>query len=166
GQVSDAFTYEVVSDTGNRTLVVAAEDYSGASPAKPGPPTAPEYLSFYTDALEANDIAFDVYDVDANGRTAPDNLGVLSHYDGVIWYTGDDVVTRERGWGVGNASRLAMQEILGLRDFLNEGGRALYTGQRAGQQFTSAVSGQIYDPFENRQCSSDPAVEARCLPLA
>jgi len=166
GQVSDSFTYEVVSDTGNRTLVVAAEDYSGASPAKPGPPTAPEYLSFYTDALEANDIAFDVYDVDANGRTAPDNLGVLSHYDGVIWYTGDDVVTRERGWGVGNASRLAMQEILGLRDFLNEGGRALYTGQRAGQQFTSAVSGQIYDPFENRQCSSDPAVEARCLPLA
>ena len=25
----------------------------------------------------------------------PDALGVLSHYKGVIWYTGDDVVTRE-----------------------------------------------------------------------
>jgi hypothetical protein len=27
----------------------------------------------------------DVYDVDANGREAPSSLGVLSHYDAVIW---------------------------------------------------------------------------------
>ena len=54
-----------------------------------------------TDALTANGVAFDVYDVDAHGRTAPDNLGVLSHYDAVVWYTGDDVVTREPGWGPG-----------------------------------------------------------------
>ena len=80
---------------------------------------------------------FDVYDVDAHGRTAPDNLGVLSHYDAVVWYTGDDVVTREPGWGPGNASRLAMQELLEVRDFVNEGGRVLYTGQRAGQQYTT-----------------------------
>ena len=53
-----------------------------------------------------------------------------------------------------------------MRDFMNEGGRVLYTGQRAGQQYTSAVAGQLYDPFENRQCGSDPAIEARCLPLA
>ena len=33
----------------------------------------------------------------------PDHLGVLSHYDAVIWYTGDDVITREPGWGPGNA---------------------------------------------------------------
>ena len=105
----------------------------------------------------ANGIAYDVYDVDANGRTAPDNLGVLSHYDAVIWYTGDDVVTREPGWGPGNASRLAMQEIHEIRDFMNEGGRVLYTGQRAGQQYTPALATQLYDPFENRQCSSDPA---------
>ena len=94
--------------------------------------TKPQYLSFYTDALNADGIGFDVYDVDANGRTAPDVLGVLSHYDAVIWYTGDDVVTREPGWGPGNASRLAMQELLEVRDFLNEGGRVLYTGQRPG----------------------------------
>src|SRR6185295_11727770 len=25
---------------------------------------------------------------------------------------------------------------------------------------------QLYDPFENKQCSSDPAIEARCLPLS
>ena len=53
-----------------------------------------------------------------------------------------------------------------MRDFLNEGGRVLYTGQRAGQQYTTALGAQLYDPFENRQCRADPAVEARCLPLS
>jgi hypothetical protein len=164
GQTSDSFTYRLESDTGKRVLVMAAEDYTGASPAKPGV-TSPQYLSFYTNALTANGTPFDVYDVDAHGRTAPDNLGVLSHYDAVIWYTGDDVVTREPGWGAGNASRLAMQELLEVRDFVNEGGRVLYTGQRAGQQYTPALGTQRYDPFENKQCSADPAVLARCLAL-
>ncbi|MGH2484273.1 MAG: M14 family zinc carboxypeptidase [Candidatus Limnocylindria bacterium] len=166
GAFSDSFTYEVVSDSNRSLLVMAAEDYTGFSPAKPGV-TAPQYLDFYTDALDANSIQYDVYDVDANNRTAPDNLGVLSHYDAVIWYTGDDIVTREPGWGGGNASRLAMQEINEVRDFMNEGGRVLYTGQRAGQQFTNAVQGQLYDPFENARCrgNPDPAVFPRCLPL-
>ena len=164
GQSSESFTYQALSDTNRRVLVIAAEDYTGASPTKPGV-AAPQYLSFYADALTANAIAFDVYDVDAHGRTAPDNLGVLSHYDAAIWYTGDDIVTREPGWGPGNASRLAMQELLEVRDFLNEGGRVLYTGQFAGQQYTSALGSQLYDPFENRQCSSDAAVRQRCLPL-
>ena len=128
--------------------------------------TAPQYLSYYTDALTANGVAFDVYDVDAHGRTAPDDLGVLSHYDAVVWYTGDDVVTREPGWGPGNASRLAMQELLEVRDFVNEGGRVLYTGQRAGQQYTPALGTQLYDPFENKQCRADPAIQARCLALS
>jgi Immune inhibitor A-like, MAM domain len=104
--------------------------------------------------------------VDAHGRTAPDNLGVLSHYDAVIWYTGNDVVTREPGWGPGNASRLAMQELLEVRDFVNDGGRVLYTGQRAGQQYTTALGTQRYDPFENKQCSADAAVLRRCLALS
>ena len=81
---------------------------------------------------------------------------MLSHYDAVLWYTGDDVVTREPGWGPGNASRLAMQELLEVRDFINEGGRALYTGQSAGQQYTPALGQQFYDPFENQQCFTDP----------
>ena len=85
------------SNTGNRVLILAAEDYTGASPVYTK--AAPQYLSYYTDALAANGISYDVYDVDAHGRTAPDNLGVLSHYKAVIWYTGDDIVTREPGWG-------------------------------------------------------------------
>jgi hypothetical protein len=59
-----------------------------------------------------------------------------------------------------------MQELLEVRDFANEGGRVLYTGQRAGQQYTTALGTQLYDPFENRQCRADPAVLARCLPLS
>ena len=161
---SGSFTYRVRSDSGRRVLIVAAEDYSGASPVQP--PGGPHHLASYETALTANGVAFDVYDVDAEGRTAPDNLGVLGHYDAVIWYTGDDVVTREPGWGPGNASRLAMQELLEMRDFVNEGGRVLYTGKHAGQQYTPGLGTQFYDPFENRQCRADPAVLARCLALS
>ncbi len=159
GERSNSFTYDAVSDRNRRVLVLSAEDYTGASPAQPA--GGPFYLKYYTDALTANGVEFDVYDVDANGRTAPDNLGVLSHYDAVVWYTGDDVVTREPGWGPGNASRLAMQELYEVRDFINEGGRVLYTGQAAGQQYTTGLGTQLYDPFENQQCRADPDIEAR-----
>ena len=155
---SPSFTYHVASTTQNKVLVVAAEDYSGASPVQtPGP----HYLQYYLDALAANGIQADVYDVDANGRTAPDDLGVLSHYKAVIWYTGDDTVTREPGWGAGNASRLAMDEMLDMREYMNEGGRVLLTGKNAGAQFTPALGTQLYDPTAaNAQCRADPAVTA------
>jgi hypothetical protein len=165
GETSDSFTYNVQSDSGRSVLIMAAEDYTGASQLPPAA-SGPAYLSWYEDALTANGVTFDVYDVDAHNRTAPDNLGVLSHYDAVVWYTGNDVVTRELGWGPGNASRLAMQELLGVRDYVNEGGRVLYTGQRAGQQYSTALGTQLYDPFENEQCSADPAIRARCLALS
>ena len=165
GRKSDSFTYEVASDSGRRVLLMAAEDYTGASQlAAPGP-TPPDYLSYYADALTASGVPFDVYDIDARGRAAPDALGVLSHYDAVVWYTGNDVVTREPGWGPGNASRLAMQELLEVRDFVNEGGRVFFSGQAAGQQYTPALGTQLYDPFENRECRADPAVQAGCLAL-
>ena len=63
---------------------------------------------------------------------------MLSHYDGVIWYTGDDIVTREPGWAAGNADRLALDEMLEMRAYMDEGGRVLYTGKRAGMQYTGA----------------------------
>ena len=142
--------------------MVAAEDYTGASPVQAG---GPNYLDFYTDALDANGVAHDVYDIDANGRKAPDNLGVLSHYDAVIWYTGDDIVTREPGWGPGNASRLAVQTLFEIRDFMNAGGRAVYTGQFAGQQFSASFGTFLYDPFENQQCRVG-AARPRAVPAA
>ncbi|MPY81010.1 MAG: hypothetical protein GEV04_21750 [Actinophytocola sp.] len=90
---------------------------------------------------------------------------MLGHFDAVVWYTGDDVVTREAGWAPGNASSLAMTELLEVRDYLNEGGRVLNTGKWAGQQYTTNVGSQLYDPFENAECRADPAVQSRCRAL-
>jgi hypothetical protein len=76
-------------------LVLAAEDYTGNSALPAYPSTnGPFYLDYYTNALDANRIAHDVYNIDAERRKPPDPLGVLSHYDAVIWYTGNDNVTR------------------------------------------------------------------------
>ena len=161
GERSRNFRYEVEGDTGNSVLILASEDYTGASQLNP-PGASAAYLSYYRDALSANGVDSDVYDVDAHGRMAPDVLGVLSHYDAVVWYTGDNLVTRKLGWGPGNVSRLAMQELYEVRDYINQGGRALYAGQAAGQQFTSNLGLQLYDPFRDRQCSTT-AVEAGCL---
>ena len=164
GETSDSFTYEAAVESDNRVLVLAAEDYTGTSPPQaPGP----HYLSYYADALTANGVGHDVYDVDARGRSAAHPLGVLSHYDAVVWYTGDDIVTRELGWTPGNASRLALDQLLAVRDFLNEGGRVLYTGPWAGSQYTQNVGLQVYDPTAaNQQCTSSPEVLQRCRFLA
>jgi hypothetical protein len=167
GRRSESFTYQAVNESRNRMLVVAAEDYSGASPPQtPGP----HYLQYYLDALAANGVSADVYDVDARGRDAPDHLGVLSHYDGVIWYTGDDIVTRKAGWPGGNADRIALDEMYESRAYMDEGGRVLYTGKRAGQQYSGAGVGiQYYDPKNEGPChpaSRDPSWDPRrCLVL-
>jgi hypothetical protein len=76
GATSDSFTFDVVGSAPKDVLVVAAEDYSGPSNVPAYASTAgPHFLSYYTDALAANGVSFDVYDVDARGRTAPDHLG-------------------------------------------------------------------------------------------
>jgi hypothetical protein len=165
GATSESFTYQAVSETGNRVLVVAAEDYSGASPVQTA---GPHYLDYYLKALADNGIKADVYDVDARARTAPDALGVLSHYDAAIWYTGDDVITRTRGRGPGNVDRLALDEMLEFRAYLTEGGAVAYTSDFAGNQYTGNVGGQLYDPKGEIACNPRPegVDPRRCLLLA
>jgi Zinc carboxypeptidase/Immune inhibitor A-like, MAM domain len=163
-------TFEVVEDSDDAdVLILAAEDRTGASTA-PGyastSPDTPNYLSVYEDALTANGIEFDVYDVDAMGRVAPDHLGVLGHYEAVIWYRGNDIHVREPGWGGGNVSRLAVDETLEIRQYLNEGGKLLYTGQWAGGTENGIGGNQLYDPVANERClgtNIPPEVAARCL---
>ena len=75
-ETNDSFRAAAV-ESSNDVLILSAEDYSGASPVQT---PRPHYLSFYEEALEANGIGFDVYDVDARGRKAATFLGVLSHY--------------------------------------------------------------------------------------
>jgi murein tripeptide amidase MpaA len=142
GHISDSFTFRVIEDNPAQVLVLAAEDYTGATNTPAYPSTdGPFFLSYYTDALTNNGISYDVYDVDARGRVAPSHLGVLGHYDAVIWYTGNDFLTREPDQVPGTGfSTLGFREMLEVRAYLNEGGKLLFTGQQAGVQFAQAFS--------------------------
>jgi Zinc carboxypeptidase/Immune inhibitor A peptidase M6 len=167
---SEHHNFNVVEDADARVLIVAAEDRTGASADPPYASTSadtPNFLSYYQDALDANGIAYDVYDVDANGREAPDSLGVLDHYDAVLWYTGNDVVPREPGAGPGNASRLANDMTLEMRQYLNDGGKLLYTGQWAGGLENGDAGAQYFDPVANQVCVVDgELVLDRCKLIA
>jgi hypothetical protein len=132
---SQSFTFKVKSDSNARVLILAAEDYTGTSNIPAYASNAgPNYLSYYTNALQANGIGYDVYDVDAMGRKAPDALGVLSHFDAVIWYTGNDNITRVAPTP-GISEQVPHDTQIAVRDFMNEGGRLLYTGKLAGRQY-------------------------------
>ena len=119
----------------NKVLILAAEDYLAGNPAQD--PDGPHYLSYYTDALEANGVGYDVYDVDRMGRhgagparrAQPLRRGDLVHGRRL-----PDPRAGPAGRAPGTA-RLADEEIIAVRDFLNEGGKLLYTGKRAGLQY-------------------------------
>ena len=165
GEASEHVTFDVVEDADADVLILAQEDYTGLSNVPAYATTsAANYLSYYTDALTANGITFDVYDVDAMGRQAADHLGVLSHYDAVIWYKGNDFVTREPGWTAGNSSRLANDLMLEARAYLNEGGKLLYTGQWAGAAENGLAGTQLFDPVANKRCvgGGGSVLHARC----
>jgi hypothetical protein len=105
------FTYTVADRAKANTLVIA-EEGAGAVHAQE-----------YVDALKANGRSAVVWDVAAQG--APSPLGVLSHFRTVVHYTGAKVP--------GGDTQLA------IRDFLNEGGKLIEAGERAGG---SAVVGR------------------------
>ena len=163
---SDSFTYKVRSDSNAKVLVLAVEDYSGNSdlPAYTDR-TKLNYLSYYADALNANNTKFDVYDYDAEGRKAPDALGVMSHYDAVIWYTGNDNITRA-GATPGVADLEAHRTIISVRDFVNEGGRVALQGVHAGRQYDLVEYPQ--EGFGPEQCDGDlqTTEEGKCQPLS
>jgi Zinc carboxypeptidase len=163
GQETEHATFDVEGDATADVLILSAEDYTGASPGQN--PAGPHYLSFYTDAVTDAGRTFEVYDVDAMGRKAPDHLGVLSHYDTVIWYRGDDIHVREPGWGGFNMSRLYVDELLAIREYLNHGGSLLYTGQFAGATENNIAGAPVYyDPVANQMCVTGGVLTlARCL---
>ncbi|MET0603553.1 MAG: M14 family zinc carboxypeptidase [Baekduia sp.] len=132
-KTSDPFTYTLKVDTGSKVLLMVAEDYTGNSDDLEGTPYAgPLYQDDYAQALTTAGIPYDVYDVDANGRTAASALGVLSHYQAVIWETAEDLYVREPGQPGGTGtSKLVDDEVLNVRDYLNDGGKALVAGKFA-----------------------------------
>ncbi|GAA4046718.1 M14 family metallopeptidase [Streptomyces shaanxiensis] len=101
---SEHFTYTVAQRPRADVLVVAEEGGTATHAQK------------YVDALKANGRKAIVWDVATQG--APDALGVLSHFDAVVHYTGANVP--------GNATQLQ------LRAYLNEGGKLMEAGEQAG----------------------------------
>ena len=181
GRTSSDFSYTARSETGNKVLILSAENYTAGAP--PQDLAGPHYLSYYTQALDAIRVKYDVYDVDARGNRSPDHLGVLSHYDAVLWYTGDDLLVRQPGQPGGTSTaRLAVEEMIDVRAYLNEGGKLLFTGKDAGTQYGYAGSNNqqfrnfgFPEPWESPEgewCTpddadevneSDPAAADQCI---
>jgi len=158
---------------------MTAEDYSGnMSDISGGPYAGPLYQGDYEQALQAAGVGYDVYDVDAHGRAAPSAMGVLSHYKAVVWETGEDIYVREptQPGGTGN-SKLLDDEILAVRDFLNEGGKALVAGkfalQGAWDQLLYNPLGAPPNPFcksnqtqGNGDADDPPGQETNCVAVS
>ncbi|GGM04741.1 M14 family metallopeptidase [Micromonospora yangpuensis] len=157
---SERFTYRVHDDIGGDVLILAVEDVTGLSPTQEG--SSAKYADEMAASLTAAGRTSDVYDFDTAGRKAPHHLGVLSHYDTVLWETGDDVIPRSPGQVAGTAARAAAETELFVRDYLNEGGKLLLSGKYA--LYAQSANGPYgYQPTPPAECT-DPA-DASCLPL-
>lgn len=101
---SEHFTYTVAARDKGDTLVVAENDAAGVQSAA------------YVAALKAAGHSAAVWNVAKQG--APDPLAVLGHFKAVVHYT--------------SADRPALATQLALRDYLNEGGKLVEAGEKAG----------------------------------
>ena len=90
---------------------------------------------------------------------------MLSHFDAVIWYTGNDNVTRV-GPTPGVADLEAHRTITAVRDFVNEGGRVALQGVNAGRQYDLVEYPQ--EGFGPEQCDGDLLTtdDGKCQPLS
>jgi hypothetical protein len=177
---SKRFTYSVHSDTGNDVLVIANEDYEGVDPDYPPEVTAPKYSDLHLDALEAVGHTADLWDVSAQG--VPHDLGVLSHYDAVLWYLGDNRLTQDpedalTETPLGNLPDLSVAErqqflTLAVRAYLNEGGKLVHAAESAQHEglvgISDAVGGLYYglngDP--TAPCAITTSFRDDCLLMA
>ncbi|MFB4266790.1 M14 family zinc carboxypeptidase [Nonomuraea sp. GTA35] len=150
---SSRFTYTLAKDSGAKVLVLANEDYTGLNPDYPASVTAPKYTATYQQALKAAGYGSETWDVDAQG--VPHHLGVLSHFKGLVWELGDnrlsmdqqDVVTVTPLGDLPDADVKRSQQDLtiSVRDYLNEGGKLLYTGETAAYYgILDTIVGGIY----------------------
>ena len=116
-------------------LIMAAEDYKGTNSVPGNPPTpyaGPEVPEPPMSRRCRPRASPTTCTTRTRGRTAPIAIGVLSHYKAVIWYTGDDLYTRAPGQPPGTGvAKLLDDEMLAARDYMNDGGKLLVTGQFA-----------------------------------
>jgi hypothetical protein len=135
--VSGPHRYTVAQANDNPVLLLSAEDYTGQYPDSNA--TEPVYLGYYEEALNAAGIGYDVWDVTAK-EAAPAFREVLSNYDAVVWYTGDDYAATVPGPEVHEAI------VLGLRDFMNYSkGTLMASGQDL--MVPAVIYGLLSDDF-------------------
>lgn len=162
GKKSADFTYKVADDIGGKVLVLAAEDVTGISPVQGV--TEAKYAGDYVKALDEAGYTSDVYDVDKMGRKAPHALGVLSHYQAVVWETGDDIIPRSVGQVPGTTSKVGVDTELAVRDYLNEGGKLLHAGK-----FPSYAANNngafFYQPDQPAQTECTVPNDPPCIPV-
>ncbi len=142
GEQLGPYNYQVGGGHEAEVLLLAAEDYSTGLNNAPAylDNTQPNYLHFYTDALDAAEISYNVYDMDAE-LAVPSIYGTLCNHEAVIWYTGNDFASRAIPNFEGHT-----QTILAIRDYLNFcDGKVLVTGQ--GLSYLSTVFGVTPDDF-------------------
>ncbi|MEW9548083.1 M14 family zinc carboxypeptidase [Nonomuraea sp. NPDC050783] len=177
---STHFTYTLAKDSGAKVLVLANEDYTGLNHGSTGTATAPKHTATYQRALQSAGYGSEVWDVDAQG--VPHHLGVLSHFKGVVWELGDnrlsqaqqDVVTQTPLGDLPDADVKRSQQDLtvAVRDYLNEGGKLLYTGETAAYYgILDTIIGGIYygidgDPDGDCVVTTVQGLFDECLLLA
>ena len=185
GSQQQRWSYRVVSTDpagdAMRVLVVAAEDYTGLSPNKTPYASAPRYLDEHVAALTAAGYAVETIDVDAPpegpqgqaGSKLINDLGVLSHFDAVVFYTGDDLVPQAVGEGVtdenyrrggpvtdGAFSLTGSTHLTNpgvrnahmLRNYMNDGGKVLLAGRNLWVQQTNFANSAPAQGQPPQQC--------------
>ena len=143
----------------------------------------PKYVDEHVAAFQANGITPDVWDVDAQG--VPHHLGVLSHYETVLWYLGDNRLTqdpgglhhRSAGFGAIQDSSVAerAQYLTHRRSRLSQRGRQADSRRRDDRlrrhhrRGARRVIGGIYyalDDVPEQQCAVMEDLFGDCLLLA
>ncbi|MFG1943758.1 M14 family zinc carboxypeptidase [Nonomuraea sp. NPDC048826] len=162
---SERFTYTLAEDSSAKALIIANEDYTGYNPGTPTGATAPKYAETYRQALRTAGYASETWDVDAQG--VPHHLGVLSHFRAVAWYLGDNRLSQEQQDVVTQTPlgplpdldvRRSQQDLtISVRDYLNEGGKLLYTGE------TAAYYGILGTTLGGLYYGLDGAPDADCV---
>ncbi|MDF2704414.1 MAG: zinc carboxypeptidase [Nonomuraea muscovyensis] len=162
GKRSADFTYRVAEDIGGKVLVLAAEDVTGISPVQGG--TEAKYAAEYVRALDEAGYTSDVYDLDTMGRKAPHPLGVLSHYQAVVWETGDDIIPRSTGQVGGTVAKAGVDTELAVRDYLNEGGKLLHAGKYPSYA-QNANGAYYYQPDQPARPECTEPGDPPCIPV-
>jgi hypothetical protein len=176
-RTSESFTYRLAQDTGRKVIVIADEDTNGVNPTYPAGTTS-KYVSTYLQALHRAGLRATVWDVSTQG--VPHHLGVLSHFRGAVWYIGDNRLTQDpedelTAIGSQQVEDAAVAEreqelTIAVRDFLNEGGKLVHTGETS--TYYGALAGDIGGIYyglngdPNADCAVTEDLFSDCLLLA